>query len=95
VRVCEGWLVVDDLFQIVAAWRWVVASVGHAIFVDAKRFLPHMKKEEFVAQTLGVELYLEGGIRGVEIGAILFCNSSQKRVPAQINFGMAYNSGDF
>lgn len=44
---------------------------GHAIFVDAKRFLPHMAKEEFVAQTLGVELYIEGGVRGVEIGAIL------------------------
>jgi tryptophanase len=44
---------------------------GHAIFVDAKRFLPQVPKEEFVAQTLGVEFYREGGIRGVEIGAIL------------------------
>ena len=44
---------------------------GHAIFVDAKRFLPNMPKEEFVAQTLAVELYIEGGVRGVEIGAIL------------------------
>ncbi len=44
---------------------------GHAIFVDAKRFLPNMPKEEFVAQTLAIELYIEGGVRGVEIGAIL------------------------
>jgi len=44
---------------------------GHAIFIDAVKFLPNISREEFPAQTLGIELYKEGGIRGVEIGTIL------------------------
>lgn len=44
---------------------------GHAIFIDAGRILTNVPKEEFPAQTLTIELYLEAGIRGCEIGYIL------------------------
>jgi tryptophanase len=44
---------------------------GHAIFVNARNFLPQLPKEEYVAQTLAIELYIEGGVRGVEIGTLL------------------------
>ncbi len=44
---------------------------GHALFIDASRILTHVPKEEFPAQTLTVDLYLEAGIRGCEIGYIL------------------------
>ncbi|MCF8379473.1 MAG: tryptophanase [Bacteroidales bacterium] len=44
---------------------------GHAVFVDATEFYKHIDINEFRAQILAIELYLESGVRGVEIGALL------------------------
>ncbi len=45
---------------------------GHAIYIDAKRFLPDIPPEQFPGQSIVCELYIEGGIRGVEIGSVMF-----------------------
>ena len=44
---------------------------GHAIFLDANKFVPTIPRDEYRAQALAIELYIVGGIRGVEIGTIL------------------------
>ena len=44
---------------------------GHALYIDAKKMLPHIPVEEYPAQLLAVETYIEGGVRGVEIGTLL------------------------
>ncbi|RMD49492.1 MAG: tyrosine phenol-lyase [Ignavibacteria bacterium] len=43
---------------------------GHAIFLDAKAFLPHIPQNEFPAQTLAAEIYIDSGVRGMERGIV-------------------------
>jgi len=45
---------------------------GHAVYLDARRFLPHIEALEYPGQALSVELYVEAGIRAVEIGTVMF-----------------------
>ncbi len=52
--------------------RTVRPPGGHAVYVDAQAFYPHLTPLDYPAQRLVVELYREGGIRAVEIGSVMF-----------------------
>jgi len=59
---------------------------GHAIYLNAKKFLPHVPVEQYPGQSLVVELYRAGGIRTVEIGSVMFGrhDASGKLIPARM-----------
>jgi tryptophanase len=59
---------------------------GHAVYLDAKAFLHHIPVDQYPGQALVGALYLEGGIRGVEIGSLMFgkYDAFGKLIPAQM-----------
>jgi tryptophanase len=51
---------------------------GHAVYVDAKEFLPHLPQRQFPGQVTAVELYVEAGVRSVELGAVAFARKDEE-----------------
>jgi len=65
----------------------VAPAGGHAVYLDARRFLPHIEPLQYPGQALAVELYLEAGVRSVEIGTVMFGSDPHtgKEHPARLD----------
>ena len=60
---------------------------GHAVYIDAKAALPHIRPDQYPAWALVCQLYLHAGIRGVEIGSVMFAKKDPKtgrEIPADM-----------
>lgn len=59
---------------------------GHAIYINAKEFLPHINVDQYPGQALVVDLYRRGGIRAVEIGSVMFgkYDETGRLIPARM-----------
>ncbi len=77
--------VVDHLLD--AGIPVMAPAGGHAVYLDARRFLPHIDPLQYPGQSLAVELYLEAGIRTVEIGTVMFGSDphSDEEQPARLD----------
>jgi tryptophanase len=72
----------EHLYKMGIPLIWPIG--GHAVYIDAKAFYPHIPVEQYPGQIV-CELYIAGGIRSVEIGSVMFgkYDESGKLIPAQ------------
>ncbi|HQV05313.1 MAG TPA: tryptophanase [Chitinophagaceae bacterium] len=63
----------------------ILPSGGHAVYIDAKQFLPHIPVSQFPGQALACAIYKTGGIRSVEIGSLMFGKYDEQQQPIPAN----------